>query len=334
METLLNKENKIENVFLTGGAGFIGSHLTEKLISNNIKVKIFDNLHRNSIKYTNILNNPLVTFVQGNILDTELLEKEMQGSDMVIHMAAIAGVSSYHKFPALTIKTNLIGVYNVLESMLKNNITRIIDISTSEVFGVEAEDVTEDSYFKIGPPQDKRWSYAGSKISGEQLTFSYAEEYKWVATIVRPFNIYGPRQTGEGAISNFCKNILSNEQLTIENNGSAIRSWCYINDFIDAIMLIIQHPHKSNVEAFNIGNPQATTSNIELAKLLLKTAQNGNPLDEKDKIRFVPMKYTEIKSRYPNISKIQKMYNWSPKVGLEEGTKKTLKWFAENNEKN
>lgn len=330
----MNKESKIRNIFITGGAGFIGSHLTEKLISNNFQIKIFDNLHRNSIKYTNILNNPSVTFIQGNILDTKLLEKEMHGADIVVHMAAIAGVSNYYKFPALTLKTNLIGTYNVLESMLRNNIARVIDISTSEVFGPEARNVSEDSYFTIGPPQEKRWSYAGSKIGGEQLTFRYAEEYNWTSTIIRPFNIYGPRQTGEGAISNFCKNVLINKNLTIEGDGSAIRSWCYIKDFIDAITLIINQPHKNNVETFNVGNPQATISNIELAELVLRIAQNGKVLNWKDKIKFVPMKYAEIKSRYPNISKIQKLYNWSPRVGLEEGIKNTLNWFIENNEKN
>lgn len=326
-------KKQIKSIFITGGAGFIGTHLTEKLTNLGYKIKIFDNLFRNSIKYTNITSNPDVIFVQGNILDTNLLEKEMKGFDIVIHMAAIAGVSNYHNFPALTLKTNLIGTYNVLEAMLKNNVKRIVDISTSEVFGVEAKDVNEEAYLNIGPLQDKRWSYAGSKIGSEQLTYRYAEEYKWNASIIRPFNIYGPRQTGEGAISNFCKKVLKNEKIILEGNGLAIRSWCYIDDFIDALMLIIGNPLES-IETFNIGNPQSIASNLELAKLVLKFAQNGKVTRESELIEFTPMKYTEIKVRYPNISKIKKLYNWSPKVSLEEGIKHTLKWFRENYEEN
>ena len=327
----MTKEKK--TIFITGGAGFIGSHLTERLLKHDFKIKIFDNLHRNSIKYTSILNNPSITFIEGNILDNRLLEKEIQGADIVIHLAAIAGVSNYHNFPALTLKTNLIGTYNIMESMVKNNITRIIDLSTSEVFGTEAKDVNEESYFNIGPPQDKRWSYAGSKIGGEQLIFRYSEEYKWTAAIIRPFNIYGPRQTGEGAISNFCKNILNDQDLTIEGNGSSLRSWCYIDDFIDALILIIKDESKK-IEAFNVGNPSVIVSNLELANLILKVSQNGKVSSSSDKLKFVPMKYTEIKVRYPNISKMQKLYNWSPKVGLEDGAKNTFKWFLENYEKN
>ncbi|MBI2996293.1 MAG: NAD-dependent epimerase/dehydratase family protein [Candidatus Melainabacteria bacterium] len=322
-------KKQIKNIFITGGAGFIGSHLVEELIKNNFKVTVFDNLHRNSIKYTDILKSNLVTFIKGNILNKELVEKRMKGHDLIIHAAAIAGVSNYHKFPYLTFKTNLIGTYNILEAMVKNKTNKLIDFSTSEVFGPNAKDVSEDSYFNIGPPKHRRWSYAGSKIGGEFLISTYAEEYKWSGTIIRPFNIYGPKQTGEGAISSFCKNIVSNKKLILEGDGKAIRSWCYIDDFISAIMLVIKNM-PSTVETFNIGNPKETLSNIELARLVLQVSFNGKKLNEKENIKFELMKYPEIKERSPNIHKFQKLYNWSPKVSLREGLQKTLMWFKQN----
>ena len=322
---------KKSTVFITGGAGFIGSHLTERLIEKGYIIKIFDNLHRNSIKYTDIAKNNSVKFVQGSVLDAALLKKEMKGADIVLHLAAIAGVSNYHNFPALTLKTNLIGTYNLLEGIVENKIKRMVDLSTSEIFGSEVIGVNEESFFNIGPPQDKRWSYAASKIGGEQLTHRYAEEHKFEATIIRPFNIYGPRQTGEGAISNFCKNILAKKKIKLEGDGSGIRSWCYVDDFVDALLKIIEKPHKS-IEAYNVGNPWTSVSNYALAEITIRAAKKNKVVVPNSFIEFVPMKYTDIKVRYPDISKIKKSYNWSPKIQLEEGMERTFKWFLENYE--
>jgi len=320
-------------VFLTGGAGFIGSHLTERLVSEGYKVNIFDNLHRNAIKYSDILNHPDVKFTQGDILDLPSLTEAMKGADIVMHLAAIAGVSNYYNFPAKTLKVNLIGTYNVLEAMVSLGITKMFDMSTSETFGTDAVEVDEQTYQRIGPPQDKRWCYAGSKIGGEQLIFRYAEEYKWDATVIRPFNVYGPRQIGEGAIANFSKNILEGKNLRIEGTGMAVRSWCYITDFIDCLMLILKNQH-SGPEAFNLGNPWSVASTVSLGEELLRAATRIEGIELKSKIDFVPMDFTEIRVRYPSIKKLQKMYGYEPKVNLHDGIYNTLKWFKEYYEKN
>lgn len=316
-------------VFITGGAGFIGSHLTERLVKMNYKVKIYDNLTRNAIQYTDILKNPDVQFMQGDILDFEKLTKEMQGANIVIHLAAIAGVSNYYKYPARTLKTNLIGTYNVLEAMIKNNIFRLIEMSTSEVFGTEVVDANENGYLRVGPPHDKRWSYACSKIGGEQLIYRYSEEYNWTSTIVRPFNIYGPRQIGEGAISNFCRQVIENKNIKIEGTGSSMRSWCYISDFIEALALIIEKPHNS-VECFNVGNSWTSAANLLIAEMIIEYGRKYYKEDLKTVIEHVPMNYTDIKVRYPNTEKINKFYNWTPKINLNEGVFRTFKWFMEN----
>lgn len=324
----MNKSKK-PIIFLTGGAGFIGSHLTERLVKHGYKVKIFDNLSRNAIKYTNILKNSAVEFVQGDILDMKKLAGSMKGTDAVLHLAAIAGVSNYYKFPAKTLKTNLIGTYNVLEAMLQNKVLRIIDMSTSEIFGTDAIEASEETYFKIGPPDDKRWSYAASKIGGEQFIYRYADEFHLNATVVRPFNIYGPRQVGEGAISNFCKKILEGGKIKIEGTGASSRSWCYIDDFVDVLMLLIEKPHRG-VDNFNIGNPWQIRTNYDLAQLVIRHAENFLSRKFVGKFEYVPMPFTEIKVRYPNINKIKNAYNWYPKIDLEQGVSNTFKWFVEN----
>lgn len=329
MESISNNKS----IFVTGGAGFIGSHLVERLVMKGFKIRIFDNYARNAIKYSEILNNASVEVVEGDILDYEKLKNSMTGFKSVIHLAAIAGVSNYYNFPAKTLKTNLIGTFNVLEAMLACKINRLIDMSTSEVYGPEAIGVDESSHFRIGPPSDKRWSYASSKIGGEQLIYRYSEEYNLNATVVRPFNIYGPRQIGEGAISNFCKAIISKKKIRIEGDGAAARSWCYIDDFLDALCLLIEKPHL-NTEAFNIGNSWSVSSTFTLAELALSQAKKLGLIDSSVEINelidFVPMNFTEIKVRYPNTNKMERVYNWHAKINLEVGIFKTLKWFGEN----
>lgn len=325
--------NNIKTVFITGGAGFIGSHLTERLIAEGYSVNIFDNLHRNAIRYSNILEHPNVKFTQGDILDLPSLQKAMEGADVVMHLAAIAGVSNYYNFPAKTLKVNLIGTYNVLEAMVNLGIKKMFDMSTSETFGTDAVEVDENTYQRIGPPQDKRWCYAGSKIGGEQLIFRYSEEYGWDSTIIRPFNVYGPRQIGEGAIANFSKNILEGTNLRIEGSGMAVRTWCYITDFIEALVLILKNQHKGP-EAFNLGNPWAIASTVSLGEELLRAAEKIDGIELKSKIDFVPMDFTEIRVRYPKVNKLRDMYGWQPKVNLHDGVYNTLKWFKENYEKN
>lgn len=324
--------NSYRRLFMTGGAGFIGSHLVERLAGDGFDVTIYDKLHRNAIRYTPLLQHPQVKFIQGDILDMALLKESMAGHDLVIHAAAIAGVSNYSRFPALTFKTNLIGTYHVLESMLAQGITRILDFSTTEVFGPFAQNFNENSLMQIGPPHDKRWCYAASKIAGEQLSTRYAEEHGLDAIIIRPCNVYGPRQVGEGAISNFCRNLLRNEKLIIEGDGTAIRTWCYIDDFVD-IFLRIMGDRSIKTEAFNIGNPWTITCTYALAEMLVKQAKGlGSGNQALEYMEFKPMEWSEIKARCLSIEKLKSRFGWTPKIGLEEGIVKTYRWFKENYE--
>ena len=326
--------NSSQRLFITGGAGFIGSHLAERLVKHGFQLTIYDNLRRNSIKYTNLLQHPDVKFIKGDIMDMPLLKDSMANHGIVIHAAGIAGVSNYSKCSALTLKTNLIGTYHVLESMLAHGIKRILDFSTTEVFGPSAQNFNEESLMQIGPPHDKRWCYAASKIAGEQLSTRYAEEYGLQAIIIRPCNIYGPRQVGEGAISNFCRNLTQNEKMIVEGDGTAIRTWCYIDDFTD-IFIRIMSDDSITIEAFNIGNPWTSICTYALAQAVLRQAKGVVFQDqEADYIECKPMEWSEIKVRCLSIQKLRSRFNWMPKVGLEEGVLQTYLWFQDHHAEN
>lgn len=311
-----------KTIFITGGAGFIASHIVERLLEEN-KVIIYDNYTRNSICYDNITDNKNLTVIKGNVLDFNHLVESSKKADVIIHCAAIAGIYSVVNNPTKTMKVNLIGTYNVLEAAVKNKIERIIDFSTSEVYGpfVYRGKETDDTI--VGAVGEKRWVYAISKLASEHLANTYSEEYGIKITSVRPFNVYGPRQTGEGAIQQMVFNALNNDDIVVYNDGVQIRAWCYVSDFIDAIFKILD-TKKSHDQIFNIGNPQATTTIYGLA---LKIVEMTN---SKSKIVFEKHPGAEIEIRIPDIEKAQKLLKYNPQVGLHEGLQKTIDWFKQN----
>jgi len=311
---------KHSKILITGGAGFIGTHLAERLYRTN-KIRIFDNLRRDSIKYMPGLKaHPNVEFVVGDILNSQAVRSAVRDCDVVMHLAAIAGVSSYYSQPADTLMVNLIGTINVLEGSRRAGIKKLIYFSTSEVYGQDAFDVDEESNYNIGPVSDLRWSYAMSKAAGENLVIRYGEKYGFKSYAVRPFNIYGPRQTGEGAISNFLTAIINKKPIIINGNGSPIRAWCYVSDCVDAVENIMRNSKlKSGV--FNIGNPREAYSTIGLARLVCEVTKRKIP------IVFKKMGRSEIRVRVPNIEKARRELDFDPKIGLREGLEMTYRYF-------
>ena len=199
-------------IVITGGAGFIGSHIAERL-AGSADLVLFDSLRRNSLASTDLASLPNVTLVEGDIRDKDLVLETIRGADAVLHLAAIAGVSSYYKEPETTLRVNIDGTANVVDAVVTAGVPRLVYLSTSEVHGPEAHDVTEESPCAIGPSSDRRWVYATSKLAGEHLVLRGGETHGFAATVLRPFNVYGPRQTGEGAIRNFCLAATSGENL-------------------------------------------------------------------------------------------------------------------------
>ena len=256
----------MKKIFITGGAGFIAHTLTKHLINNN-KIIVYDNFKRDSITNSFFNTHPNLKIIKGDVLDFNFLTESMKGSDIVIHAAAIAGIDSVVISPVETMKVNMIGTANTLEAAHLNKIKeRFIDFSTSEVFGSMAFKSVETDDTIAGSAGEARWTYAVSKLAGEHLAHAYHTQYNLPVVTVRPFNVYGPNQTGESAIQTFIKKALNNETITIHGDGDQIRAWCYIEDFIEGILKCIYTPNIEG-ESFNIGNSRTAITILGLAEM-------------------------------------------------------------------
>jgi len=314
----MNPRNK--KIFVTGGAGFIGTSLIKRLIDNN-RIVVYDNLHRNALKFAGLSGHPNLALVKGDVLDLKKVEKHIKGCNMVVHLAAIAGVDTVLSMPVKTMEVALIGTYNVLKAAMGlPRLERFIDFSTSEVFGSFAFNVNESNPTTLGTVGEARWTYAVSKLATEHLALNYFRQYKLPALSIRPFNIFGPMQVGVGAIHTFIVNALDDKPLYIHNEGSQIRSWCYIDDIVEAIILCLTKKEAVG-QAFNIGNPRNTLTIYNLAKEVKRLS--GSDSD----IIFVKREMVDVELRIPNTDKAKKLLGFKPKVDLEEGLERTIEWY-------
>ena len=208
-------------------------------------------------------------------MDPESVRKAVDGCDVVVHMASIAGVDTVLKHPVDTMRISLLGTANVLEAAYAaGRCKRFVDFSTSEVFGRYAYHVTEFDATTLGAVGEARWTYAVAKLATEHLAMTYHRQYAFPAVSVRPFNIYGPRQVGEGAVHHFIVRALKGEPLTVHNQGAQIRAWCYIDDIVDAMTLVLTD-ERAVGHAFNIGNPRSTVTIYNLAREIMRLSSSG-----------------------------------------------------------
>ena len=311
-------ENK--NIFITGGAGFIGSTLIGRLIADN-KVTVYDDFRRDALHNKPYVNHTNLTIIKGDVLNLELLRESMKGAEIVVHCAGIAGIDTVIKKPTETIRVNMIGTANVLEAGKElKNLQRLIDFSTSEVFGQSAFRAEENDMTHIGAVGEARWTYAVSKLAAEHLTKAYNQEFGMPTVTVRPFNIYGPGQVGEGALMIFIQRALKNEEIQIHGDGNQIRAWCYIDDFIDGLMRVITNP-KAIGESFNIGNARAVLTIYGLAQTVVRVLASSS------RIRFTRKDYADVELRVPSVAKAREMIGFEAKVDLEEGVRRTAEFF-------
>ncbi|MEK6606380.1 MAG: NAD-dependent epimerase/dehydratase family protein [Myxococcota bacterium] len=307
-------------ILLTGGAGFIGSHLCERLAAKN-RLVVFDTLARNALAEAGLGGHPSIELRVGDVLDRKAVAEAMRGCDAVVHMASIAGVDTVMKNPVLTMRTSLLGTAYALEAAAEaGTVRRFIDFSTSEVFGRYAYNVTESGATTLGAVGEARWTYAVSKLATEHLAMSYQKQHGLPACSVRPFNIYGPRQVGEGAIHRFIVRALRGETLEVHNDGSQIRAWCYVDDIVDGIVLCLARDEAVG-EAFNIGNPRSTLTIYNLAREIARLASSSS------RIEFVPWDFPDVELRIPSIEKARKLLGFAPRVDLEEGLLRTILWY-------
>jgi nucleoside-diphosphate-sugar epimerase len=308
-----------KRLFITGGAGFIGTRLCARLVEDN-ELVIFDNGRRDALRHTDLASHRNVTHVRGDVLDYASVLERMKGCDMVVHLAAIAGVDDVFNHPVLTMKVNMIGTYHVLEAALQNRVERVLDFSTSEVFGSYAFRVQEGDVTSLGAVGETRWTYAVSKLATEHLAHNYYKEFGLPTASIRPFNIYGPLQVGQGAIHAFVVKALRGEDLVIHNDGSQIRAWCYVDDIVEGVVLALTRDEAIG-HAFNIGNPRSVVTVYNLAREVIRIAGSTS------KIRFETVDRADVELRIPSIGKAQRLLGFAPQIDLEEGLQRTVSWY-------
>ena len=309
-----------KKIFITGGAGFIANKIISELVDKNTII-IYDNFFRDTLSGSEYADHKNIKVIRGDVLDYELVFESMQDADIVIHCAAIAGIDTVRKNPVNTMRVNMIGTANVLEAAYQNNISgRVVVFSTSEVFGSMAFNLTEADKSIIGTVGKTRWTYAVSKLAGEHLAIAYYSKYKLPVVSVRPFNVYGPGQTGESAMSVFIKRALKNKDIHIHGDGNQIRAWCYLDDFVEGLLYTITKP-KAIGESFNIGNARAVLTIYGLAQTICHI------LNSRSKIIYKPPQSEDVELRIPGVKKMETLLNFKAKIDLSEGIKRTAEAF-------
>ncbi|HEY2327784.1 MAG TPA: NAD-dependent epimerase/dehydratase family protein [Gaiellaceae bacterium] len=310
-----------KRIFITGGAGFIGTTLAQELVERN-EVVAFDNLHRDVLSGTSLGDHSNFRLIEGNVLDADHLREAAAGATHFVHCAAIAGVETVLQSPVRVMRVNVIGTYNALEAALAtlDTLERFVDFSTSEVFGTHAANVTEGHVSTIGSVGEARWTYAVSKLAGEHMAHAYHDELNLPTVTVHPFNVYGPGQTGGGAIRAFIENVLAGNNLTVHGDGAQIRAWTYVTDMVTGVLLCLEHPDAVG-QAFNIGNPRSAVTIFDLAQRIKRL------MDAPADIVFIPRDYVDVELRIPNVEKARSVLGWEPVVELDDGLAQTIAWY-------
>lgn len=312
-----------KTIFITGGAGFIANTLIRHYVDKN-KIIVYDNFHRDTLTSSEVGKHSNIQVVKGDVLDLNLLTQSMAGADVVVHAAGIAGIDTVIKDPVRTMRVNMMGTANALEAARSNNVKdRFIDFSTSEVFGSMAFRSREEDATVAGSAGEARWTYAVSKLAGEHLAHAYHRQYNLPIVTVRPFNVYGPGQTGEGAIQIFIKRALKNEDIKIDGDGNQIRAWCYVDDFVDCLVRCIENPAAIG-HSFNLGNSRAVITILGLAQTVCRV------LNSKSEIIFEPPLSADIAIRIPSVNKAEEILGFKAKVDLEEGITNSANWIKKN----
>jgi UDP-glucose 4-epimerase len=302
---------------ITGGAGFIGSHLAEKLIARGDQVVIFDNLSTGSANNLSGIKEK-VKFEEGNILNKDIIDKLVADSDYVVHLAAALGVFTIVNKPLESLKTNLQGSEIVLEACNKYQ-KPVLVASTSEIYGKNDKvPLNEEDDRIIGHPLKSRWSYSEAKAVDESLAYFYYLENKLPIRIVRFFNTVGPRQVGHYGmvVPRFVSAALKNEPLSVYGSGDQIRCFCHVSDAVRGLLLVMDSD-KAVGEVFNVGNNQQI-SIMELAKKVIEITGSKSNIEKIAYEKAYPQGFEDMQRRVPDISKIKQVLGWAPEIKLDQ----------------
>ena len=318
-------------ILITGGGGFIGSHLARKYLEKNYEVVVIDNFStgdRNNI--VDFINNNNFTLVEGSIFDYNMISDLILDSDVIFHLAAAVGVKLIVSEPSQTIKNNLIGAQNVFRAAKKFN-KRIIFSSTSEVYGKSKNfPFKETDDLIIGSSNLSRWSYACAKLMDEFLAYSYFQESNLPVTIVRLFNTVGPYQTGQYGmvIPNFVEQAIKGSDITVFGDGNQSRCFCSVEDVVSALIKI-ESSDSTIGEIINIGTNEEVSIN-NLAELIIKlTKSNSNIKKIPYDIAYEPG-FEDMERRIPDILKAKHLLNWTPTQNLESILNSVIKFYKYN----
>lgn len=303
-------------VLITGGAGFVGSHLCDALVAEGKEVTILDNLSTGSKKNIAHLEGKIKIF-QGDIRDQKLVESLVEGSDLVLHMAAALGVDNILENPIESISTNFYGSEVVLNAAVKSD-KRIVIASTSEIYGKNPKQpLSETDDRIIGSPQKLRWSYSDAKALEEATAYFLFVTKKLKVTTIRFFNTVGPRQTGKYGmvIPRFVKAAVENKPIKIFGDGSQSRVFCHIEDTVKAVLLLAE-TNKSIGEVFNIGGKGEITI-LDLAKMIINLTNSESEITFTEYKDAYAIGFEDMARRVPDISKIKLFTGWEPKIDLK-----------------
>ena len=320
-------------IMITGGAGFLGSHLCDTLLQQNHAVICMDNfITGRPENISHLLGHKHFSFIKYNVCDYLHIDGQL---DAVLHFASPASPQDYLEFPIATLKVGALGTHKAL-GLAKAKGARFLLASTSEVYGDPLVNPQPESYWGNVNPISPRGVYDEAKRFGEAITMAYHRYHELDTRIVRIFNTFGPRMRPHDGrvVSNFIVQTLKKEPLTVFGDGSQTRSFCYVEDLVRGIVALLMAPEEKPLsrnkehpvlegtihEPVNIGNPRELTV-LEIAKLVLALTGSENP------IKYFPLPIDDPKVRRPDIKKAKAWLNWEPKISLEEGLKSTISYF-------
>ncbi len=316
------------NILITGGAGFIGSHLSELLLKSNHKIFALDNLSTGSLdNIAHLRTNPNFKFILGSVLNPEILDELIKQCDHIYHLAAAVGVKYIIDNPLQSLKTNISGTENVFEIANKYK-KKVLLASTSEIYGKsEKVPFSEEDDRLIGSTHISRWSYSSAKAIDEFLALAYYREKKLPMVIVRFFNTVGPRQSGQYGmvIPRFVRNALLNHPITIYGDGKQSRCFGDVSDITQAIVKLMNEP-KAEGQVYNVGNTEEVTIE-DLAKKIMKMTNSKSKLEYVNYEDVFEEGFEDMKKRIPDITKIKNLINYEPKVNLENILLRIIKYY-------
>ena len=306
------------NIVITGGSGFVGSYLCEKLINDGHKIIVIDNLLTGSTENINdLLDNKNFSFIEHDVQDHIEIEDKV---DYVLHFASAASPKAYTEHPVNTLKAGSVGTINTL-GLAKKHSAEYLLASTSEVYGDPLISPQNEEYWGNVNPNGERSMYDEAKRFAEAAVATYSRSYGLKTKIVRIFNTYGPRmQLNDGrVVTNFIVQALRNENITIYGDGTQTRSFSYVEDTVAGIISLM---NSTEYDVFNIGNPNEMTVGKLAEKIIELT-------DSTSEIKYLELPNDDPKQRKPDITKAKTKLNWEPKVNLDEGLAKTITWVEE-----